>query len=126
MGDVKTLHHLWLVVEGVRRVSQDHSKIGGFEKALREKRQSASEAVVSMARIRLRFRLETELSHEPLHWSVCNTYVLCVELRPARDSYSRAVGRKLFKNMSSPAEKAAEPASHTLHDMSRVSDPTDN
>jgi len=78
MGNVKKLHHLWLAVEGGRRVSHDHSKTGGSEKSLREKRQSASEKVVSTAMIRLPFRVETEVSHEPLRWSGWNTSVLYV------------------------------------------------
>jgi len=32
MGDVKTLHHLWLVVEEGRRVSRDHAKLGDLRR----------------------------------------------------------------------------------------------
>jgi len=96
MGDVKTLHHLWLVVEEGRRVSKDHAKLGGFEKALREKRTSADELFISTPLIRLPFPVETEINHEPLHWSDSNTFVLYIDLRAARDTYYASVGQRLL------------------------------
>jgi len=119
MSDVKTLHHLWLVVEQGRRVSQDHAKVGGFEKALREKRTAAGEFVVSTAVIRLPFRVETEIAHEPLHWSASNTYVLYVDLRPARDMYLGAAGYEALNHMSSAAKGDGEQAGNTVQKISR-------
>jgi len=125
IGDVKTLHHLWLVVEEGRRVSRDDAKLGGFEKALREKRTSAGQFIISTGLIRLPFPVETEITDEPQHWSDSNTSVFYGDLPAARDIFSGAVGQKSFKDISSPSEKDRVRASTSLQSVSYVTDAAD-
>jgi len=113
LRDVKLLHHLWLVVQEGKIISQDHSKIGGFEKALRAKRSTAGAEVCSVARIPLPFKVETEVDHEPLFWSGSGTYVLYANLKSALDGYSGHTPSKAFRDMTVIPRPQIERASNS-------------
>lgn len=59
------LHDFWLKGDG-DRISMDHPKIGNSVKELKERRDTASHVLLSLAHIRFLFKVETVFTYEVL------------------------------------------------------------
>lgn len=104
MADIERLHDYWLKGPGLR-ISEDHPMIGASVEALKERRETGSASIYSVAHIILPVMVETDVEYEALEdeevvdGTSVTTSVPYVELKATTDVYSGSESRKSFKSV---------------------------
>jgi len=104
MTNVQTLFADFRSGQSEWNMKQDHPAIGACVRALKAERESAEEAISSIATIPFPMRVESNVMKYCFYWKA--TYVVFFVLKAAADAYTAGSERKASKDMSAAAVRS--------------------